>query len=142
MKTSQSRQSRLSVVRSLAPKRRTAIKGTNVRVCFVWPIFRDYLLSLRERAADHYRRVYSIDVLITPNSVRIRTIARSLRAWIKCIGILTSIMTIPSYRLLQWICFQFCFRVRIGINVKYIYDSNKRLSLFLRKILYRKQIVY
>lgn len=58
----------------------------------------DYLLSLRERAADHYRRVYSIGVLITPNSVRIRTIARSLRARIKCTGILVSIATIPSHR--------------------------------------------
>lgn len=60
----------------------------------------DYLLSLRERAADHYRRVYSIGVLITPNSVRIRAIARFFRARIKCIRILLSIATIPPYGLL------------------------------------------
>lgn len=65
----------------------------------------DYLLSLRERAADHYRRVYSIGVLITPNSVRIRAIARSLRARIKRIGILMSITTIPSYKLLHGFVF-------------------------------------
>lgn len=64
----------------------------------------DYLLSLRERAADHYRRVYGIGVLITPNSVRIRAIARSLRAGIKCIGIFLSI-AIPSYRLLYGFVF-------------------------------------
>lgn len=93
MKTSRRRDSEGSpgTVRSPAGKpvnasRRAAVKGAD-RLRFVGRYFADYLLSLRERrAADHYRRVYSIGGLITPNSVRIRAILRPLRTRIKRAG--------------------------------------------------------
>jgi len=64
----------------------------------------DYLLSLRERAADHYRHVYSIGVLITPNSVCIRAIVRFLRTRIKCN--FCKYRDNSIIRVVLWICFQ------------------------------------
>lgn len=104
----------------------------------------DYLLSLRERAADHYRRVYGIGVLITPNSVCIRAIIRSLRARIKCTAIFFNIVTILSYRLL----YGYVFNILEYMDTRYkiysrIYEHrcetylNQRLSLFLHKTSYR-----